>query len=323
MTLDLSLFNDTSVLDHNPESLPAVLDEYKVTLRLENKSKGTIFNYDNRLLIFINFLRDRKHSLSIKEINKKHIQYYLLWLKDEYISQNGNPLKDSTVNIHYRILHSFFKWCAKETFIPQSPMLTLSPPSFVKPEIKPFSKRDIEKLLYICKGEKYLDVRNRAIVLVALDTGLRLAEMANIRMTGFDMNTGYLYVLGKGNKRRMVRIGIEGRKALLKYMRYRNKALPQLWQTEEKRPLSRDGLQVAMKRLCKRAEITDARGSPHTFRHSAAMFSLRNGADLVDIQHMLGHSRIKTTADTYLNGWDSEQVAQRHEKFSPVDNLYK
>jgi site-specific recombinase XerD len=146
--------------------------------------------------------------------------------------------------------------------------------------------------------------------------------MSKMMRKDVDLESGLItIVFGKGRKTRIVRIGIRARKALMKYLRYRNPEYQELWQTEERRPLSSAGMGISIRRLCQRANITDTRGSMHTFRHSAAMFSLENGAELIDVQKMLGHSKIKTTADTYLADFDSRAVAKRHEKFSPADNL--
>jgi site-specific recombinase XerD len=321
MVLERSLFDDSRSLERSP-ALTEVIEEYLLTCQLDNKSATTHATYQGRLKLFCQYLISSKLPLTISGINKRCIQFFIIYLKQRTTKQ-GKPLKDTVVNAYYRTLHSFFVWCLEENLIEHSPMDGMHPPAFTKPEIRPFSEQDIHNLLILCQGNSYIEIRNKALILLDIDTGLRLSELANILFEEIDLNTGYITVLGKGKKRRVVRMGINTRKAVMRYLRLRNPKYPQLWQTEERRPLTRWGIRLAIERLCDRAKITDARGSTHTFRHSAAMFSLRNGADIKDVQQMLGHSKIKTTADTYLAAFDSEMAAKRHEKFSPVDNLGK
>lgn len=115
-------------------------------------------------------------------------------------------------------------------------------------------------------------------------------------------------------------MGIKARKALIRYLRFRNEKCEELWQTEERRPMTRDGVQTAIERLCKRAEITDAKPGPHTIRHSCAFTSLANGANIYDLKELFGHAKIQTT-QIYLDAYNSLMAAKQHEKFSPVDNL--
>jgi integrase/recombinase XerD len=103
-------------------------------------------------------------------------------------------------------------------------------------------------------------------------------------------------------------------------MRYRNEQYDALWQTEERTPLTRNGLAIAMKRLSQRANIKDAKLGAHTFRHTCAYLSLENGADIYDLKELYGHKKIQTT-QIYLDGYGSKMAAAKHEKFSPVEKL--
>jgi site-specific recombinase XerD len=293
---------------------------------LLGRSQTTRDTYEQRLNLFCQFLIENKLTLNIQEINKRHIKEFQLYLLDRKTKQ-GNLVKDSLRNAYYRCLHSFFEWAKDEDveILERSPMEGMHPPAYTKAEIKPFSVSDIESLLLLCKGNTFIVTRNKSLILVDMDTALRLEELTEMMVDDIDMETGYIHVLGKGRRRRMVRMGVRTRRVLISYLRHRaqrNKGqYKNLWLTEEGHPLTRGGIRITIERLCDRAGITDTRGSTHTFRHTGAIFSFRNGADLKDVQVMLGHARSKTTADIYLNSWDSEQAAQRHEKFSPVDNL--
>jgi len=199
-------------------------------------------------------------------------------------------------------------------------MQNIKPPKIPKKIIKPFSSQDINNLLLLCAGNKFLDLRNRAIVLLFLDTGLRLAELASIQLQDIDFDDETIRVLGKGSKERIVRMGKTTQKALLKYILSRRDDYPCLWLTEERKPLTVEGIQTAIKRLCRRAEITDARPSPHTFRHTAAILYLRNKGDIFTLQNMLGHASLEMTR-RYLSSLGADDMIKAHKIASPVDNL--
>jgi len=114
---------------------------------------------------------------------------------------------------------------------------------------------------------KFLASRNRAIILVLLDTGARLSELVSIKLSDIDNETGYIKVLGKGNKERVVRVGKTTQKALWRYLVYRPQSGRQeLWLSEEGKPLCSAGIQSLIKQLKQRVGI-NGNGSIHRFRH--------------------------------------------------------
>jgi len=151
-----------------------------------------------------------------------------------------------------------------------------------------------------------------------LDTGLRLSELAGIQLADVNFDRETIKVMGKGAKERVVRMGKTTQKALLHYLLKRNDDYSCLWVTEERRPLRRAGVQIAIKRLCHRAEITDAKPGPHTFRHTAAINYLRNGGSEFTLQIMLGHSTLEMTRK-YVSSLGAEDMIKMHKIASPVD----
>ena len=95
--------------------------------------------------------------------------------------------------------------------------------------------------------------------------------------------------------------------------------LDALWLTEERKPLTREGLKIAMRRIAKLAEITDARLGAHTFRHTFAINYLRNKGDVFTLQQILGHSTLEMTR-RYTQSLAADDVARVHKTASPVDN---
>lgn len=208
----------------------------------------------------------------------------------------------------------------EEGILAQSPMLNIKPPRMPKLIPKPFSRHDIDNLLLLCSGNRFLEVRNRALVLLFLDTGLRLAEVAGIQLQDIDFDRETIKVMGKGAKERRVRIGKTAQKAILRYLLNRNDGLPCLWVTEERRPMAKGGVQMVIKRLAQRAGITGVKLGPHTFRHTAAISYLRNGGSEFTLQLMLGHSTLQMTRK-YVATLGEEDLIKAHRTASPVDNL--
>ena len=230
-------------------------------------------------------MRRSQLPADVAGISNNDIRLFLLSLQERNLSS-------STVNTYYRVLHSFFSWLVNEGLLSRSPMQNIKPPRLTRVLIKPFSKQDIEKLLLLCSGANFLAVRNKAIILLFLDTGLRLSELASIQLENTDFERETIRVMGKGAKERVVRIGKTTQKAVLRYLLMRTDPYPCLWVTEERRPLGARGVQMVIKRLCHRANIKDAAPGPHTFRHTSAINYLRNGGDVFTLQIMLGHSTL-------------------------------
>lgn len=226
----------------------------------------------------------------------------------------------SSVNAAYRAIRTFSNWLMAEGFIDGDPIPNVKPPRVPKTQPEPFSDEDMQKLDYITSGHRFVDYRNRALVYVFVDTGLRLAEMSRLRKDDIHMEAGTIKLMGKGGKERRVRIGSKARIALLRYLLLRDDDFEEVWLSENRLPLTRDGMKLAIRQLCMRAGIKGKHG-PHRLRHTAAISFLRNGGGEFNLQQMLGHSTLTMTRH-YVNAVSDEDVFKAHEKASPADRLF-
>jgi len=303
-----------SIPDPGPLSSPLydVLRNYLLACQVEGKSPHTLEGYGRRLKQFLAFVKEYELT-DPASITSTRIRLFLLSLQ----ARNLNP---TTVNVLYRVLRTWFNWLVAEGMIEKTPLANIKPPRIAKTKPRPFSIEDIQKLLLLASGNRFVDVRNQAMVLLFLDTGLRLSEMANIHLADMDFDHEIIRVMGKGSKERVVRMGKRMQRALLKYILRRDDSYDCLWLNNWRQPLSRDGVQSAMKKLCRRAEIRDARLGAHTFRHTAAITFLRNGGGEFMLQYMLGHATLSMTR-RYVSELGQDDMIRAHQKASPVDNL--
>jgi integrase/recombinase XerC len=230
-------------------TLEGQLEALLVTCQVEGLSPHTLNYYRYQVGAFIRFCR----QFDITEpgqVTADEIRLFILSLQ-----QHNNPV---SVHDYFRAIKRFFNWLVEQKTIPQSPMKEIKAPKVPKYIIHPLSRRDIGALLVLTDGDRFLQLRNRSLVLMFLDTGLRLSEMAAIRLTDIDMDRGTIRVMGKGARERLVRIGTNAEKALLKYLLQRRDNLPALWLSEERQPLTIHGIQSIIKVLFRRAEITGA-----------------------------------------------------------------
>lgn len=299
---------DTRNLAHLNDSLEGCLKIFLLTCQVNNLSPRTIDDYCQKLGTFVNFCI-REGIMMPEEVTANHIRFFLL-----EVQQRCKPV---SVHDYYGTVNRFFNWLVDEEVIEQNPMARMHPPKVPKELIKPFKSQDIDDLLALCQNN-FLGIRNRAIILTFLDTGLRLSELAGIQLQDMDLDRGIIKVMGKGAKERLVRIGKKTQKAVLRYLLQRNDTFPCLWVTEERRPLHWEGIQTMIKRLGKRAGLKNVRCSPHTFRHTFGPAMLRLGADMRTVQSLLGHSTLTMTLK-YVESVNSEDAVERHKEFSPVD----
>ena len=282
---------------------------YLQAIQQENKSAKTQEIYKYVITNFLEF--DSNHIPEPSEM-----RVYLLSL-----SQRG--CAPATVHVHYRTLKTWFLWLIAEHVIKPSkyPLQNVKPPKVPDKIVVPFTKEEISQILAVCGGDRFFDVRMRAIILTFIDTALRLFELEGIQRNDIDTRQGIIKVMGKGRKERFVKIGLSTRVSINTYLLRRTDNLSALWLTEERMPLSAQGLQVAIFRITKLAGITYKRRGPHVFRHTAASLCKANGMDIYILQKMLGHTDIKTT-ERYLRSLGFDLLSEEHTKFSPCDNLF-
>ncbi|HEX7860257.1 MAG TPA: tyrosine recombinase [Verrucomicrobiae bacterium] len=230
--------------------------------------------------------------------------------------------KASTSSIYLAIaaLRAFYKFCESEKLLPENIAENLSLPKRWKNLPKNLTGPEIEKLLQPSIDETPESICDDAILELAYASGLRLAELRTLRLEQLHLDSGFISVIGKGNKERVVPVGKSAVKSLERYLR---SARPKLVTARSPGTvfLTRRGTAFAgvtmwlhIKERVKRCGIAK-NVTPHMLRHSFATHLLENGADLRAIQEMLGHSSISTTEIyTHVTGRRLQEV---HRRFHP------
>jgi integrase/recombinase XerC len=213
---------------------------------------------------------------------------------------------------YVRTLKVFGNWLHAEELAEASSFRSLRKPRVPVKLIEPVPDDTLRRLLGLAS------VRDRAILLLLLDTGLRVSEAAGIRL-GDLRPDGSVKVMGKGAKERIVPIGSTARGAIVRYLGQRGPGAPDAPLFLGRRgALDWRGMQQVLKRLKTRAGIT-GRCSPHSLRHTFARSYLVNGGDVFSLQQILGHTTLDMVK-RYVSLADAD-VAAKHRVASPADRL--
>ncbi len=233
------------------------------------------------------------------------------WLVD----MQSRQWADTTIHMHARAAKTFCRWLLAESLILSNPWDRVSMPRVAQKILPAFTVPEIKRLLAVARSE-----RDKALVLVLLDSGCRAEEFCALTLGDLDLRTGALMVRqGKGRKDRVTRLGAKTRKQLLRYMRSRPGMKPTdpLFITQNGRPFSPNSLLQALRRLGETADV--AHCAPHAFRRTFAIMSYRQGMSLMNLQLMLGHSDISVLR-RYLD-IQAPDIEAAHQRYGPVDNL--
>jgi len=232
-------------------------------------------------------------------------------------------LSRTTISIRMRAIRAFLSFLVREGFIEKSPMENVEIPKVPKQYPRVLTPEEIKRLVRACNSDTWTGIRNRAMVLTFLDTGIRLNELIALDLEDVDLQSRFIQIRrGKGAKERHVFMGRHLFRALRKWVEVRGLSSPEraffLGRNGER--LDKRNVQRILERLARRAGLDGVRVSPHVLRHTFATMYIKNGGDPFSLQRILGHSDIKTTM-IYVN---LAGVALRaaHAKASPVDRLY-
>lgn len=168
----------------------------------------------------------------------------------------------------------------------------------------------MSQLLDSFSGRSINDYRNKAMVMILLDTGLRCSELSNLKLQDVDTRRGIIKVLGKGRRERLARVGLKTQKALWHYIVRRGDSnCDYLLLNPSGDRLTRYGIEQM---LCKLGKKLGFRLYPHLLRHSFAITFLRNGANTFEVQYALGHSSLEMTR-RYCSSLSFDDVYNRHQ----------
>jgi integrase/recombinase XerD len=237
------------------------------------------------------------------------------------VAQQERGLTRGGINMYARTINSYLSWLLAEGYLEQPLRIRLlpNPPSV----LTVLADRDVQRILTY-RPQGVIMLRTWALILVLLDTGLRISEALGIERQHVRLDDLMVRVLGKGHRERWVPISAECRKALYRQMaagqRQRTTPLPPtaiVFGTRHHTQMTARNAYDDIKTLCARMGITGRHVHPHAFRHCFAVSYIRRGGDIYRLSRILGHSSL-TTTQLYLRSMGIEHLQEGHEQWSPL-----
>ena len=244
-------------------------------------------------------------------IRARHIRDFLA--NQEYIAQN-------TLNGRYRALSALFNFLVTEGIIEKddNPITDVDKPKEEKVLIRIFSNDELQRFFRSIDRTTFHGIRDYAIFLLFMDTGIRASELVNIKQKDLFLSARHLYVMGKGGKERLIPFGEKALGAINQYSNIAGKN-EYLFLNEFDTQIKYRTVDNTCKKYGKMAGITDKRVSCHTFRHTFAVNYLRNGGDTRSLQEILGHTSF-AMVQRYTQLL-KDDIKFMHNRASPGDHL--
>lgn len=284
---------------------------------------------------------------TVEQVTRSAVRAYtdFLLTKRAYVAENGEettgllrnervgkPLSGRTVNLRLQSLKTFLRWCAEEEYITKAPKVELI--KYDEERKEPIPPEVLARMLEITRvsqakgwrNKTFLYARNHAIILVLLDTGIRVGELASVTVDRVLWERGGLLVQGKKRKERYVPISHETRKALSRYVRERQKLIERkrglveveeavLFLSETGRAMAYHTVLSMLKDVAREAGYAGPM-HPHLFRHTFATRWMESGGNPLVAQEILGHESMWLTKR--YSHLSDQSLYEHHSEFSPV-----
>jgi integrase/recombinase XerD len=285
---------------------------YKQT---EGLAKPTIQGYYEHFHYLNDYLgRDIPNEEVTVELFRDYIGYMI----------HDQGLKPTTVNVRIRTNRAFLRYCFQEGWIDIPIHEKFKPIKTSEDEIQAFTPAEVKALLNQIDDSRFVGFRDKVMIYVLLDTMVRISELLNMKRCNVDLKSGYIKLEPhetKTKRTRSVPISTKTIKLIEEYMRESEDFGSEfLFVTYDGRDILSNTWRRRLTELGEMAVIQNKRVSPHTFRHTGALFYIMNGGDPFSLQKILGHSDMSMVRK-YIQMTDSD-VKRQHNSFSPLKSIF-
>ena len=299
--------------------LTELIREFLFDCKVRELSDLTVKNYEKQLQKFRHFVRENFQVIKYEELKPIHVKEYISSLQDR-------GCKPAYINDLLKAVKCLCSYAQREGYSEE--VLTKRIRNVKQPKvlIHTFSTKEISLMIKYFNGSDYMSVRNKMILMVFFDTGIRLAELTNMKMD--QIQDSYFIIYGKGRKERVVPKNPAVGKFLYKYLKAREKYFmgrhfeeEYVFLSKNGRQLTNEGVRVFMREAAAAVGVNpNVRVSPHTCRHTFAHQQLKNGLDLYSLSRLLGHESVAIT-QRYLESIEDTQILTSARKTSVLANL--
>lgn len=302
-------------MPQNP--LKELVNEFCFACKCKHYSPRTVANYQKELSYLLHFLEGKGITL-LEQVEPIYIKEFLL----EKLEAGRKP---QYVNDLLKACKVFFRYVKEEGYTNTLLTEKIKNVKQSKIVIQTFSNQEIKRMIAYYSGNSFQEVRNKTILMLFFDTGIRMSEL--IELNDRDINAQDILIHGKGDKYRLVPNNPMVAKNLMKYIRVRDsffhgeRRIEGLFVSRYGKRLSRAMIEKIVRDAGRHSDVNPkVRISPHTLRHTFAHQQLKNGLDVYYISRLLGHENISIT-ENYLRGMSNEDILEKARETSTIMNL--
>lgn len=297
-----------------------LLEEYLADCEAKGQTIKTLKNKRQEIFQFLRFLEEKRATTKLSQLDIYSMKAYRT-------HKDKKGLQPQSIVSMWKMIRAWNSWLVEEGYMEENIARKVKLPKVPTKIMKGFNDKDIINMIDAFSYDSYLEARNKAIIAMFADTGIRSIELRRLKESDVNIKEGKIIVYGKGNKERLVFISPALKKILIRYNRLRSDYikdkinLPDIYfLSYKKREISHVALDNIIKEAGKRANVEGKRVSPHTFRHYYSVKALLQGMDIYHLSRLLGHTEIQTT-QRYLKTLEDEGLLDKAISTSPLMNI--